>query len=107
MQQLRYDERYTVVKSCIENRADIGMVQGRCRTRLPLESGNTIGLGCRLRREHLHGNLTTQTRIPRLVHLSHPPDRNEGKDFVRAETRAGRQCHPRRGLYARGSLTSV
>jgi hypothetical protein len=50
---------------------NMGVVQGRERRGFTLEAREPIGVGSKLRRENLHGDLATEPGVARAIHLAH------------------------------------
>src|SRR5262249_6007751 len=57
--------------SDVVDRYDVWMVQRRSGSRLADKSGDPVLIAYELRRQNLEGNRTIQTRVYRLVHLTH------------------------------------
>ena len=71
----------------VEDGADVGMVERRSRARLALKS-----LERRRRcqpdiRQHLHGDVTLEPRIPSPIHLAHAARAERRNDLERAKAR--------------------
>ena len=87
VQQFHREKRR--VRANVVNRADVGMVQRRCRARLALESlQRRLALGTIP--QHLDRDEPIQPAVARLVHFSHAARTERGQDFVRTEARTGR-----------------
>ena len=67
------------------------MIQCGRGARFLLEAAQTVGIGGKAARQHFDGDIAPQPRIARAIHFAHPAGSDEGDDFVRAETCAGRQ----------------
>jgi hypothetical protein len=70
--QLHRDERRAGVLVDVVDRDDVRVVEGGGRARLLHEPPVAIGVGCRLRRQHLDGDRPAEARIDRAVHDTHP-----------------------------------
>jgi len=57
----------------LDGRNDVGMIQGRHRPGLMLETRPDIGMGSHLRGEHLDGHRTLQGELCRHIHNPHRP----------------------------------
>ena len=73
------------------DRRDVGMIQRGEGLRLPFEPRETLGVPGERVRQDLDGDLTTQRRVRRPVHLPHSAFADRRSDFVDAEARAGGQ----------------
>src|SRR5215469_15526275 len=67
---------------------DIGVLQCRNRTSLPLEAFPMLRARRMLCRKNLNGDRAVQPRVARLVHFSHSPRANERHDFVGSQPSA-------------------
>ena len=67
------------------------MIQRGRGARLLFEAAQTVGVGGEGRGQHFDGDIASEPRIARAIHLAHPAGSDEGDDLVRAETCAGRQ----------------
>jgi hypothetical protein len=71
------------------------MVQGRQELRFALETGNAIPPGSSVKGlwQRLDGDVASQFRIARAIHLAHPAGPERPDDFVDADAGAGNQRH--------------
>jgi hypothetical protein len=74
----------------VEERADVGMVEGRDGLGLALETGPQVGVG---RREDLDRDRPPQPRVARPIDLAEPARADLGDELVGAEARAACQGH--------------
>ncbi len=95
VQKLRDDVRHALVRAHVEDRQDVRVAEGGDGPRLALEPRQPLGVAGHLLGQDLDRDLAPQTRVPRSVHLAHPPGPDEAEDLVRPETRAGREGHGR------------
>ena len=93
IEQFGDDEWEAVVMADIEDGDDVGMAQRRSGTSLLLESRQAFGIRGERARQNLDGDVTSEAGIAALVDLSHPAAAEQRRDFVRAETGAGRERH--------------
>src|SRR5262249_58089252 len=77
----------------VVDRDDVGMIESRGGPRLLLEALQPRRIRRQLRRQHLDRHLARETRVPRPVHLSHPPGAQRRQDLVRTEAGARRHGH--------------
>jgi hypothetical protein len=77
---------------------DVGVIERRENLGLSLEPGDAIRIADDGIGEDLDRDVAIEPGIAGAVHLSHAAFAEGGQDFVRPESRAGRQCH-RAGLY--------
>jgi len=77
---------------------DVRMVQRGERPGFALESGEPVRDSRQRVREHFHGDVPFQLRVPRPIHLAHTSRAYQGGDFVGAETRSERERHYRRSI---------
>jgi hypothetical protein len=90
-EQLRDDVRRMVVgRADVVNREDVGMIEHAGRAGFLLETAQAIGVCRKPNGQDLDGNVAPESRIARFVDFAHAEG---GLDFVRTETRAGRQGH--------------
>jgi len=94
-EQLRDDVRRSLVRADVKERDDVGMIQRGGRTGLLLEAAEAIGVVGEDGRENLDGDLATQSRVPRAVHLTHPAGTEWAQNLVGAKTKARRDGHVR------------
>ena len=92
---------------------DVGVGQRGHGLGFPLEPRQGVRIPGQLLGDHLHRHEAVQPRVPRLVHLSHPPRTDGGEDFVRAELRAGGEAQrasfklSSRGLRGTAALEAI
>ena len=73
----------------IVNGKDVLMRKRRDRLRLPLEPGESVGIGCDGLREYLDCDVPIQLPVPRPVDLPHATSAERRDDLIGAETCAG------------------
>ena len=91
---LHREERAAAALADVVDRDDVRVVEGRRRSRLVLEAGETLAVGRQRLRENLDGDEPAEARVPRLVDLPHATGADGRQDLVRPETRAGRKHLP-------------
>src|SRR5437867_1175086 len=69
------------------------MVERGGGPRFLLKAAEAIGIGRELRGQDLDGDIASEARIARAVDLAHAAGANGRDDLIRAEPRAGRECH--------------
>src|SRR6478736_3610942 len=69
------------------------MVECCEQLRFACEAGDSVGILCDGRRQHLEGDLASQLGITRPVDLAHPASTEGGEDFVRAKMGSGSKAH--------------
>ena len=84
------------------NGNDVGVIEGRCRTRFTFEALQPAGVRGERRRQNLDGDTTLQARIPRPVYLAHSARAQRGDNLIRPEFGARKQHHGAR-LYPHGN----
>ena len=72
---------------------DVRMVEGRERSRLAFESGDTRRIGDERVRQDLEGDVTSKPRVTRAIHDTHPAGAKCGQHLVGPETTAGTERH--------------
>jgi hypothetical protein len=72
---------------------NVGVVQAGSGHRFLLEAPHPCGVAADTRRQHLDGDLPTETRVHGSVDFAHAARSEERDDFVRAEARAGCKRH--------------
>src|SRR5262245_32203825 len=72
---------------------DGGMVETRERSRLALESLETLGIRGSVLWQELQCDLTAELGVTRTIHLTHSPCPERGDDFVRTESRSRSEAH--------------
>jgi hypothetical protein len=77
----------------VVDRDDVGVVQGRCRPGLLLETLQTQRIRGHFRRQHLDRHVAREPRIPRPIHLSHPARAKRREHLVRTQARARSEGH--------------
>ena len=82
-----------VLVSEVEDREDVLVRQRRDRLRLPLETGERVGIRGDGLGKNLDRDVPIELRVPRPVHLTHPARAEGRKDLVGAQAGAGRECH--------------
>src|SRR5579872_3616726 len=71
IQKLHSDEVPALLLINFENHADIGVIQGGCRLRLPLEPGQRLGIAGNIVRQELQSYKTVQLQVFRFVDDAH------------------------------------
>jgi hypothetical protein len=89
LDQLHDDERAAGPPPDLVDGDDVGVVEGRGRTRLVLEAGEASSIGRYLGRELLDGDVPSELRIARAVDLAHAAGPEEADDLIPAEQGAG------------------
>jgi hypothetical protein len=59
-----------------------------------LEAAEAVGMGGKLARQHLDGDVASQARVVPLIHFAHAADAEEADDLVRSDARAWFKSHP-------------
>jgi hypothetical protein len=77
----------------VEDREDVRVRQRGDGLRLAPETGQPLAITRDGRRQHLDRDVALQLRVPRPVHLAHPPGPERGDDLVRTEPCARNQRH--------------
>src|SRR5690348_6008936 len=82
----------------VVKRADVRMLERRNRARLALETLLHVGFRGQMLWQNLDGDVASQPRISRAVHLSHPARAYRAGYLIRPQFRSGRQrqadpCH--------------
>jgi hypothetical protein len=98
VEEFRDDEERVGVEADVEEGEDIRMRERRHRARLAFEAGPAIRVPGDVGRQHLQRDVPAQARVARPVYLPHSARPERPGDFIRAETSAGGQPHPCRGL---------
>jgi hypothetical protein len=93
VEQLGHDEGRAVVAANVECRENVRVIQRRRGSRFLLEALQAIGIGRERRREHLDGDVGSQPRIARAIHLAHAAGADGADDFVRTEPCTGLEGH--------------
>ena len=70
------------------------MIEGSDGARFQFEAPQPLGVRPHFGRQDLDCDLAPETRVPRPVHLAHPPDPKKVEDLVRPEPRADGKGHP-------------
>ena len=76
LQILHDNEGALFVLTDVVNRADVGVVQRRSRTRLSLEASECLGISCDFIRKKLERYETAQPGVPALYTTPIPPPPN-------------------------------
>jgi hypothetical protein len=71
-------------------RTNVGMLESGDGLRLAGETAKSVGSGLV---QHLDGDDAVEAGVARLVHRTHTTTTEQGRDLVRAESRAGCQLH--------------
>jgi hypothetical protein len=82
VQKFHDDEWLATVLADLVNGANVRVVQGRCRLRLSLETGQRLGVFCNLIRQELQCNKSAQGYVFRLIHHTHAAAAQLLKDAV-------------------------
>jgi serine/threonine protein kinase len=90
---LHHEERHAVHLPDVEERDDVGVVEGGGRARLLLEAGAALGVGGDAGGEHLDRHLAPEPRVPRPEDLPHPSRTEGSDDLVGPEPRPCLECH--------------
>ena len=72
---------------------DVRVVEGCDGTSLAFEALPALGIGRRLRREELEGDVALQLGVARPIHLPHATGSDERDDLVVSESRPWGQAH--------------
>ena len=83
-----YVFQHQVIRSDVEDLADVRMIQGGDRASFLLKARAVLGV------QPLHRHDAIQPRVPRLPHLTHAARANRREDFIRAEFVAWLKRHP-------------
>ena len=75
------------------DRADVRMIQRGKNLGFPPEARQPFGIVGEGGRKDLQGDVATELRVLRAIHLAHPPAAEQRQDFVGAEPGAGGQGH--------------
>ncbi len=86
--ELHRDVDRRVFRPDVVDRHDVGVVEGRGRARLLLESLAPVGVGRELGRQHLDGHLAAEARVSRSVDFSHASRADGREDLEGTEARA-------------------
>lgn len=82
-----------VVLADVVERADVGVIERRDRLRLALEPDLQHRVVRELRRQNLHRNDPSESRVFRAIDLTHTAGADAADDFVRPEASTGPQVH--------------
>ena len=85
--------RAEVARADLVKGDNVRVVQGQDGFGFAFEPRQTFRVGDDAEGQDLDGDLASETRILRAVHLAHPPRAKDGHDFVRSQPRAGGQGH--------------
>ncbi len=85
----------TFVFTNVKNGQNIGMVQGSRGPGLLSEALQAVGVGGKSRGQDFDGNVTSQSRVARLVHLAHTAGANLAGNFVRPDLLSSDYRHGR------------
>jgi hypothetical protein len=77
------------------------MVERRQHTRFALKARDTVGIGDKVRRQHLDRDIASELGVARTVDLAHSARTQAADDLVHAETLSDRQRLPLAGEDAR------
>ncbi len=92
-QELCDDVRRAIVRADVVDRRDVGVVERPGRTRLVLETTESIRILRERRRQNLDRDVAPEPRVARPVDLSHAARAERREDLVRTEAGAGRNRH--------------
>ena len=70
----------------VEQAADVRMIEARDGLGLKCEACAKVRVTREFRREHLHGDLSVEARITRLIHRAHAASAERSDDLVGTET---------------------
>ena len=90
LEQLRDDERHTLVAPDVVDRQYVRMVEGAGGLRFLPKAPQPLRIPHHLLRQDFDGHVALQAGIPRAIDFSHPPGPQGGQDFIRTESRARR-----------------
>ena len=76
------------------DRDDVRVVEGGNATGLTAESFEPIGIGGHSGRQHLEGDIASESRVVRAIDLAHPAGANGRNDRVVAQCPADQRPHP-------------
>ena len=75
------------------NGGDVGMVEGRQQACLAFEARQAFGVGRKKFGQDLDGDVSSQVRITRAIHLAHPARTERRDDLVCTEPLSSFQNH--------------
>lgn len=87
LNQLEHEQLSPVVFFQTMDRRDVGVIQRCQQAGFTLETGDTVRVDSKGRRQELEGDLPAQLTVPGTVDLTHPPLPDEGHHRVGAERR--------------------
>jgi hypothetical protein len=90
-EELRHDVGESVLLTHVVHREHVRIREAAGGARLLLEAPQSLGVAGQRAREDLDRDVAIQARVPRAVHLAHPPRAQRAQDLVRPEARAGDQ----------------
>ena len=91
VEQLEHDVGVAFVLARVEDRDEVGVVEGAGGLRLLLEAAEPIGIGRGFRGQHLDRHFPPEPLVARAVDLPHPARAQRSQHLVGAQTRAGRR----------------
>ena len=68
---------------------DVRVVEGRQQPGLALDAGQSLGVGCKFRRQHFQGDASAQPRVAGLIDVAHPSGAQQPADLEDAEPSSG------------------
>jgi hypothetical protein len=89
LEQLGDEVRLALVPANVVQDKDVRVAEHRGGSGLLLEPAQSIGIGSKLRRQDLDGNVSAEASVARTVHLAHPTSSNGCDDLVRTDAGAG------------------
>ena len=95
LQQLGDQVRCSFIRSHVKHSENVWMIEGPGGPCFLFEAVQALRVSRKIQ-EHLHRNVAVQVQITRPVHLSHPPNANQGEDFIGSEASASEDSHGRR-----------
>src|SRR5215470_5204643 len=96
------EEVDSVVMAQIVEDADVWVIEARYRLCFALKSLLELRLFRKMRGQNLYCNRAPETRILRLIHLSHSTHANRMQDFIRTQFGSGGNSHLARRLQQSG-----
>ena len=93
IQQLEHDVGVAFVTAGVEDRDEVGVVEGAGGLRLLFEPAEPVGVGQRVRRQDLDRHLPSEPLVAGAVDLPHPARTENAENLVRAETCPALDCH--------------
>ena len=93
LQQFGDQVRHAVLRADVEDRKNIGMVQGGDSARFLLETPHPFGISRECLRQNLDRNIPTESRVPGAVDFPHATRAYGRNDFVGTEFGAERKRH--------------